>query len=348
MHEIDLDRRIKFIRSLTQTVDIHVHPLDVIGVCEHLGDENTTEELVSTPASLGISQKFNFNRLINSLTKLSFSIAPSIVKSSILEYYQSMNIGKILYEMNYAGIDRSFFVPIEPYVTNNETLKVSELTSRASSYASFDIHNPDATKNINLLFLNHSFVGIKLHPNLQGFMPQIEKNNDEIVRNNLINIYDFAEKRGIPLLFHTGKSYILKNPRSNLSKSVLIHRSSNNGVLENFFQHGEYIFRKFSFPVIFAHLGSYALTKLDIKNILKVALNNNVFFDTAGINPKWITKLLNIEPKVKILFGSDAYYYSQHHSVISVFDAIQSSELPKRYKIEVIRNTFGNYAKLIF
>ena len=175
MHEIDLDRRIKFIRSLTQTVDIHVHPLDVIGVCEHLGDENTTEELVSTPASLGISQKFNFNRLINSLTKLSFSIAPSIVKSSILEYYQSMNIGKILYEMNYAGIDRSFFVPIEPYVTNNETLKVSELTSRASSYASFDIHNPDATKNINLLFLNHSFVGIKLHPNLQGFMPQIEK-----------------------------------------------------------------------------------------------------------------------------------------------------------------------------
>jgi len=338
--------------------DTHVHPLDVMGLVK--GDEYNIghNNLAGVDFSRStLPEILKQGSLANLLLRLAFRFFPSTVKKSVAGLYANSGPERILREMDFNDVDKAVLVPIEPWARTKNIFKQFN-HARFILFGSIDIHRislDNLDKELDYQVNHYQIEGIKLHPNLQGFFPQPSKNTPE-TREKLKLIYRFAERNGLPILFHGGLTnftdYLATNSDIDTQelKGVARLRRARNSLLEEFCQPDgrSEIFENYQMPVIIAHLGNYALIKPNF-NLLGIIAKRypNVLFNTSGVSPTIIKRGIETVGSQKIIFGSDSPYNTIYSSLRFCVIAILQSDT-KETSEEKLLNILGfNFQKMM-
>lgn len=309
-------------RNDLKIVDTHIHPLDVMGIVHYT--ETLEEEYPQFVFKLGLLGKMNFNRVSNYISKKAFVHLQSIVKEEIEKTYKKLGSKKIIKEMDEAQIDNIVLLPIEPWATTSEVCERYH-DKRFFRLASIDIHGikkEEIAEKIRMFKREYKIVGLKLHPNLQGFLPQPSQNNKNLAEK-LTEIYKVADKENLYLLFHGGLSSYTKYKNA---KYPDYPRSLNNAKIKNFINlNGESELFKYKVPIIIAHLGHFGENKIDKAAINLLAKQKNFFFDTAATSPKMIAEMIKLIGSERLLLGSDGVYNRMAHSAYLVYQAAKKT-----------------------
>ena len=176
-----------------------------------------------------------------------------------------------------------------------------------------------------------------MHPNLQNFKPEPSRNG-EVIAERLRKLYSVIRKNNLYLLLHGGISNFTRD--INL-KYGAIHRSKDNGLLENFFDvFGRSELFSSGFPIIIAHLGHYGTVNVNYKLLHKICSDySNIFFDTSGVSAAVIQKSLALLPSDRVIFGSDALYNRTAYNIAFLYEAVMNSN-NKADKISMLHNIF--------
>lgn len=342
-------------------IDTHVHPFDVMGVA-HFEDYNISSSINELRYKKcknlnhgkeqkrgneceyikpGILEIFKYGKLANLISPLYFKVFSKSVEKSIELLYKVTGEQRLLKEMRLSCVDRSILLPVEPWVTVN---KIGECFQKNNFLllGSLDIHNIEVDsipEEIERQITTYNIVGFKLHPNLQNFKPQPSHNPPEIAEK-LRTIYETVANHNLYILFHGGISYFQKNIDLRYGN---ISRDRHNALLENFCDREgkSEIFGEYDIPIVLAHLGHYGRLKIDY-DLLQIITRKykNVFFDTAGMSPNLIRKVIQITTSKKILFGSDALYNKMIYNLFFLYLAIKNAKIEENFE-EMLLNILG-------
>lgn len=323
-------------------IDIHVHPLDVMGILhpdEYSKDKEILKRSYLNPSSM---EKMKFGKLSNILSGLAYKYFPRAVIDEIKAAYNNPFEKRILGEMEKSLVDQIVLLPIAPWVKTEDVYNYYN-NKNFLLLGSFDICGikiekiePKMDEYVN----NFKIIGLKLHPNLQNFKPQPGDNTPQI-KEKLELIYSLAEKNNLFLLFHGGTTNFTEYRNIRYENFA---RSRNNGRLENFCDPAgkSEILGKYNIPIIIAHLGHYGLNKINY-NLLKIISQkfDNVYFDTAGISPKLIQKGIELMGSKKIVLGSDALYNRMAYSIYFIYEAAEKIKTKEKLN-DIMLNILGN------
>ncbi len=126
---------------------------------------------------------------------------------------------EILYEMDYAKIDKSILLPLDlttiegGEVVSNEEIKkiVAEVPERFIGFGSVDPSREDAIDQLLYIFDDLKLSGLNLHPGKQLFYPNESK---------MKKIYSICQEKNKPIMFHAGLSW---EPQSYIKYGQPIH-----------------------------------------------------------------------------------------------------------------------------
>ncbi len=310
--------------------DTHTHPRDVLGV---VGKNPSCCEQHSSPSLLERLKYGNFSLAI--LRQLFFH-APGYIKKEIIKKYKGLTEATFLKKMDEAGIDQSCIVPLYPSSLPNEVF--AEFTSKRFlklGSVNFSLNVTEIKKDLINQITQYSILGIKLHPNIQGFYPNPEENTEEI-REKLKLVYDLAKEHGLYLLFHGGGSYIPSEQGFNYK---------NYADLTNFTK----ILNELSSSKIFvviAHLGIYNITNPDLASVSELSRIKNIYFDTAGVSPAHIERFLELSGPEKLIFGSDMPYFNLKYNITLLLQALHHYKKEK-FDENVLKVFSKNFEALI-
>ena len=191
-----------------------------------------------------------------------------------LDYYESF------------GIKRFVVLPIDSTTflgrrIPNEIVKVDD---RIVRFVSVDPVKPTAVDDLKRLIKEIEPVGVKLHPQLQGFHPLDER---------AMRLYDIIDNHGLVVVFHTGTSGIGAGVKSNIRLDY--------GRPIYF---DEIAVRYKNMRIVLAHFG-WPWTE----EAIAISLHKpNVYLDLSGWAPRYIpNEIWNYAKRLdeKLLFGSD-------------------------------------------
>lgn len=321
--------------------DSHMHPFDVLGIHQISNKDSLlgeNGEIKINPPSL--LEYLEYSKFSLYLLKAVFRYLPGIIEKSILNSFNKTDQKHLIYEMDEASIDKSVLVPVEPFVSS-QTIFQKISSHRFLTVGSIDIYKipiNEIEKNITDQIKNFGIVGLKLHPNIQGFFPQPSMNDFEIAEK-LRKIYETAEKNRIYILIHGGISHLLNNKKSTVEYGVLENFCDSAGKSEIF---------KYDIPFIIAHMGSYNVIKPNYK-LLKIITDNykNVFFDTSGVGPVVISRALSVIGIDRIIFGTDAPYFRIKFNLKIVLKALQMADVKENFEERIIKVFSYNYKNIL-
>lgn len=325
-------------------IDTHVHPFDVMGIIHQ--DYYTNSFVIYNNKENNYYAPFlmewmKFNKLANILSDAAFNFLPNIVGNKIKSIYNNISKARILDEIEKSLVDKIVLLPVAPWLTVEQISKNFN-SERFLILGSFDIHKIKI-ENIEECLENwiqkFKIIGLKLHPNLQNFKPQPSDNPKEI-GEKLKLIYKLAEKRGLYLIFHGGNSNFTK--LFDIRYGDLV-RSKKNALLKNFCDiYGKSeIFGRYNIPIIIAHLGHFGINKINYQLVKIISKEyKNVFFDTAGVSPKFIQRFIDLVGSERIIFGSDAFYNHMIYNIYFIFLAAKNAK-SKEHLDEMMVNILG-------
>jgi len=192
----------------------------------------------------------------------------------VLDYYESL------------GIKRFVVLPIDSttFLGRRIPNEVVKLDDRIVKFVSVDPLKQNAVDELKKLIKEIEPVGVKFHPQLQGFHPLDER---------ALKLYDVIDNSGLLVVFHTGTSGIGAGVRSNIRLDY--------GRPIYF---DEIAVRYQNMRIVLAHFG-WPWTE----EAIAIALHKpNVYLDLSGWAPKYIPhSIWNNAKRLsdKLLFGSD-------------------------------------------
>ena len=302
--------------------DCHVHPYDVIS---EQGDYHPN------PFDKSIYSFIN-NRFIppaiGSVSLKDGIIEGEISDSKLLQKFIMMK-GKQIYghiglkvltaNMDLSGIDQALLLQVAPREGDilqkmqvmNEIFGNQSRFKLAGSVPNF-IKNDHISQYIKDQVQLYHIRALKLHPIITGIDLATNAGKERVER-----ILSACMESQLPLIVHGGKSFLF----ANMSEA-------NYSLMENFekinWGSGKSI-------VVIAHAGCYDCELKDIENIIIPRLRkmlqryDNMMIDISGLGFKALLMIIqNIEVN-RILFGSDALYYSQWSAVVKLFYAFQKT-----------------------
>lgn len=325
---VEILKKVKTIKARTQCriIDTHVHPGDVMGVV-HYQEPNIVPTAKKDFLQPGPMEFLNYGSIEKLGTALFFRIAPKGVEQIIKDTYCCISPKRILDEMDVALIDRAIFLPIAPWFPTESAVSCV-VSSRMSTLGSINIHaikEEEIKEKIHDMVVQFGIRGLKLHPNLQGFLPQ-PKDNPPALGAKLKTLYATAEQEKLYILFHGGISFLPNfiHPKYNSQT-----RSRTFGKLSNFCneQGRSELFEKYQVPIVIAHLGHYGIPFPNYR-LIKTIVNrfSNVYFDTSGVSPSVIAHSLACISYKRIVFGSDALYNRMAYNLAFVFEAVRRAK----------------------
>lgn len=310
-------------------VDTHVHPFDVMGVVHYSEQVLTPKEHVKKDyLKPGILESFNYSKFEKVGSRAVFKLFPDFINSNIKETFQTYSDNDLIEEMNVSLVDKSVLLPIEPWLPTDHVGKNSKNKKEFYILGSVDIHTININEiepTISRYVKTYNIVGIKLHPNLQGFKPQPKDNSQEIAEKLKI-LYSTAEKLKLYLLFHGGTSNFTEHIHHEYHNVPI--RSKTNALLKSFCSKdgSSELFENWSMPIIIAHIGHYGLANVDYPLIKTITEKfKNVYFDTSGIASDVIKKSIEIIPLSRLIFGSDGAYNRMAYNMAFVYLALLES-----------------------
>ncbi|MFC2163748.1 amidohydrolase family protein [Acidobacteriota bacterium] len=333
--------------------ETHVHPYDVIGVVhyadyvevspgEFVYKKFAGQKGVEDKADLiGWLSKFDYNKYAFSLFNLALQIIPGYENFDLEHAFSRTGVNRLLEEMDEALVDEIVLLPVEPWLPIDHVQKIFA-HQRLKLLGSVDIHRipvQEIGKTIKHFVDDYGIIGIKLHPNMQSFLPQPSHNPSDIAEK-LRLIYRTADELGLYLLFHGGPSGLAKNLNE---KYGGLTQKSRNGVLTNFCDRNgkSELLGQYKLPVVIAHLGHFGVSKLNaslVRTILDT--HESVYFDTAGAPSGSIQKFIEWGGSQRLLFGSDALYFPILYSMYSVYKAAQKARSHENPD-EILANILG-------
>ncbi|AAK42291.1 amidohydrolase [Saccharolobus solfataricus] len=191
-----------------------------------------------------------------------------------LDYYESF------------GIKRFVVLPIDSttFLGRRIPNQVINLDDRIVKFISVDPSKPNADEELKRSIKEFEPVGVKLHPQLQGFHPLDER---------ALKIYEIIDNHGLIVVFHTGTSGIGAGVKSSIRLDY--------GRPIYF---DEIAVRFQNMKIILAHFG-WPWTE----EAIAIALHKpNVYLDLSGWAPRYIPQVIWSNAKRlsdKLLFGSD-------------------------------------------
>ncbi len=283
--------------------DTHIHPHDVFGLAKAEKVSFGEKIKVSGPTLL---EKLKYSNSALSLLGFLFRNTPGYITREIKKSFPVISEQKLLEVLSASLIDSAVLVPIYPKVSPYELYKSfsSSKFIRLGS-ADFSLNEIDLEKDLGQQLNMHSIKGIKLHPNIQSFYPEPSRNNIT-VESKLKVVYQFANKNNLYLLFHGGISYVPTGFSYERREYALLNR---------FFSGRKSFLADINVPVVIAHLGIYNIKEPDFKIIRRISEFENVHFDTAAVNPKYILNYLNYFTPKKLVFGSDTLYFNLKYNL---------------------------------
>lgn len=318
-----------------EIIDTHVHPLDVLGV--HAPVSPQIAQIKKDPSLL---ERLEYSRMALYALKGLFYLAPNYIKNTIKKDFIGFNQKNLLHEMNEAGVDKAVLVPIEPFArfpdiarpyNSKKFILVGSINPHTVNYEDIELYINDQIKTFGIK-------GLKLHPNIQNFFPRPSKNSLEI-GEKLKKIYQIAEKCKLYLLFHGGTSYLFHQDKIKNTHALLKNFCDENGRSEIF---------DLNIPIIIAHGGHYNIYKINFSLLHKISSRyKNIFFDTAGLNPYTLAKIIENTGEERIVFGSDANYFKMKFQVGLVLKSLKLVKTASSFDEKVIKIFSSNYQKNI-
>lgn len=324
--------RLRATRDLS-IVDVHVHPVDVMGHVHYAEYGRTSEGMFclsgGTPPSSGqcgpsLGQRLGFGLVSEGLTWAALRFVPNRVRRQIMRAYSEIGTPRMLHEMDLAGIDKAVMLPIEPWAPF-EVVVDSCKDNRLIVLGSIDLHriSRESIPELVAEFRQRGVPGIKLHPNLQGFRPQPRHNPPDIARK-LKTLYTAVQENCLYLHFHGGTSSFAKKANARFPETK---RVANAALLSSFVDPDgrSEVFETCNVPIIIAHLGHFGLHHFDGQLLRAITdTYGNVYFDTSAASAKRIRLAIAAVGSKRLLLGSDGLYNSMAHSVQAVFKAAES------------------------
>lgn len=248
-------------------IDIHTHVGDIVG-----GDN------VSLLARL--SAKLMYANVY--LGKINYLFYKKMQESMLAVSKKAVAV-ELIRSMNKSGVDFSVIVALEPKVPTDTVIKEARNHKTLIPFMSVHPDDPEKLKKIKTYY-SKGCLGIKLHPVIQDFSP---------LAKGAYEIYEEAQKLGLPILFHTGffpckKKYL--------------------AMIDNFYQIPK------DFPrlkIIAGHMNMFEPTKAT--HFCKRF--ENVFLEISKQPKLFIRKAIKSVGDSKILFGSDWPFGSQELSL---------------------------------
>ena len=319
-------------------VETHVHPYDVIGVV-HYADYSEVrpgeflhkkyakrKEKKDRLALVGWLGKADYNKFAFSLFNKALQIIPGYENYDLQHAFCRTGVKRLLDEMDESLVDEAVLLPVEPWLPTEHVQK-SMSHKRLRLLGSVDIHRIPL-QNIGSTIKHYvdefGIIGLKLHPNMQSFLPQPSRNPGDI-EAKLWTIYRTADDLGLYLHFHGGPSGLARNLDKKYGD---LAQMSRNGLLENFCDidgHSELLGR-YRIPIVIAHLGHFGAPKLNIPLVRTILERyDNVYFDTAATPSRHIQKFIEWGGSKRLLFGTDALYFPIVYSMHSVYKAARKA-----------------------
>jgi predicted TIM-barrel fold metal-dependent hydrolase len=157
----------------------------------------------------------------------------------------------------------------------------------------------------------HKIYAIKIHPNLSGIDP-LGKAGSELIEETLIA----AAELKLSVVIHGGITPGLSSPESRGFGRIERLAKINWDIS--------------SCPVVIAHAGCYGLAEEEISSTIRflnkmMEKSPNLLADTSALDPQALKMLLAKVNRNRLIFGSDALYFSIWKSWVNFLDALQTA-----------------------
>ncbi|MBP3360029.1 MAG: amidohydrolase [Clostridia bacterium] len=161
---------------------------------------------------------------------------------------------------------------------------IAESTAENKCFAGLGTLHPESEnqeRDVNEI-ISLGLKGVKLHPDIQGF---------RIDDDRCFKIYELCEKKGLPILMHTGDCrYDYSNPDRLIP------------VLENFYR----------LIIVGAHFGGWSVWKAAARQLHGY---NNLYVDTSSslyaLKPEEAREIISLYTEDRVLFGTDFPMWNQ-------------------------------------
>jgi len=324
-------------------VETHVHPFDVIGVV-HYADyhEVSPGEFVykkfigqrgvrGKSDLIGWLSRFDYNKYAFSVFNFALQVIPGYESFDLRHAFSRTGVKRLLEEMDRALVDEAVLLPVEPWLPTDIVQK-SFSHQRLRLLGSVDIHNiqvQEIKNTIKHFVDDYGIIGLKMHPNMQSFLPQPSQNPSDLAEK-LRLIYQAAEEYGLYLLFHGGPSGLARKLDEKYGN---FPQKSRYGLLINYCDEDgrSELFGQYRTPVVIAHLGHFGAPRLNMPLVRTILEKfDTVYFDTAGAPSGFIQKFIEWGGSERIVFGTDALYFRILYSMYSVYKAAQKAQTDEK------------------
>ena len=272
-------------------IDVHVHDPEIFNINKHQPKE-VAKKILSEMNLIGIEKIFLFAFEVDPLKSYKLIIEKDIYKGveeviSSGMYFLPRNLLDYLKDSEKAKIEHSNAIK----TAYTPTERISKI-ARYSNNKIFPVGSIMLSNSINEImcrlknFLRLDIIGIKIYPTLQFINPSDKK---------FYPVYSFLEEHKLTLFIHTGcDPGLWELPKFCASADP---------------KNVEKIAKDFKeLKIVLCHIGAYSAFKpgIFLENAIQlINKHDNVYGDTAAVEPdiiKYAIKKIDVE---KIFFGSD-------------------------------------------
>lgn len=300
--------------------DSHVHPFDVI-----------QRQLLYHPNPLdqGV-YSINGSKFVpprpTEISLESESVNEEIASKGLYDRFLSMKIRRwyshtgpevFRSHMRLCGLDKVLLLPVAPTAGDIE----DQMKAMLDIFGNSDefimgssiptaVDNEEVEDFLERMIRQFSVKAIKLHPNLSQINTSSTSGKERIER-----ILSTCGEFSLPLVVHGGVSTVLQNHAARSYSTIEKLETINWGLSTE--------------TVVIAHAGSFECDPEDTENIIMPKLRkmlqsqDNLMIDISGLEFNALVTVLNNIAVERIIFGSDALYYSQWSVVVKLLRALQ-------------------------
>jgi hypothetical protein len=314
----------KVIKGSDQFYDIHVHPFEIVFTKGNYQENQHERGIFSTglkPYAPPQISEIVLDQQVDKADVQGMSVRPAIFRMKFSTLYAHTGPQVFNKQMSLSAIDRILLLPVassqssvNPQMYDMKRIFAEDERFYRAWSVSNDVKNSDiyddACKAINLF----NICAVKQN------LTQTEINIDHPDGKKRMNsILDSCTKLNLPLILHSGRSPLAKNPELSLYSEI--------DILEKF------DWSPYTCPIVFAHSASYGYSAREIRDyiiphLLKILeKHTNILIDISGVDIRGMIYLLEEIPSDRILFGSDALYEPQWQRMVKLLFALEKSSV---------------------
>ncbi len=326
-------------------IDSHVHPLDVLGLAinQNVDKEGELNKyFISDLRKKSLAERLKYGSIYKIIVRALTRLSPSLIESYINQYYKDTSELHLRSQMRNSLVDKTTLVPLLPHVSTDELIHLYPNKNKHYYLGSADLADHQMTSERFMIDLERQLslgiCGIKMHPNIQQFHPNI-KMNTGLLYDRLSSIFKFCDAHKLYILTHVGRTNFIGKKKKQYA------------IFKNYFQNNRIqILEDYNVNIVFAHLTKYAQI-FSNRNFIDIAISrygNRILFDTAGCSQGEIKNFVKRYGFDNIVFGSDAYYNSMNYSLqmclVAIIDIKSSIPIETRLR-KVFHDNITSFIK---